>query len=522
MILNNKLPRGRTIRVLNGSCNANFVISDLEGRRVKPHLLISRNRKRRMIQTIKLIVLLLNGFIFSSAFSQTTQVIRPKEIDEVLINPGIGFTTFQRFNGDELNRLNDSLNGNWTEGYPIKYQLFDGDLENKNYPQTSIAYFRVYWKFIETDKEVYNWDIIDKAISTASQRGQKLMLRIAPYGPKSNEDIPDWLRLMIGKSTNLPHNFWKVNHENEMYTYYFTQMIRKFGDRYNGNPNIESVDLSIIGFWGEGEGSELLSEDTRQRLVDAYLKSFTNTQLIMLLTDVKTNGYIVSKRDVGWRVDCLGDLGFWANSKNNYWNHMQDAYPQNIIRFGVKDAWKKAPISLEACGVLSTWLEKGYDINYIIKESLKWHISSFNAKSSPVPKQWKDKVDEWLKKMGYRFVIRRFECPKKVNPNGELKISLWLENKGVAPCYSNYPLAMRLKNGKDELIYNLDVDIRTWLPGDIIYDDTFIIPANIQKGSYTIDVAILDTHTNKPIIKLANEGIGEDGWYSITSIEILK
>lgn len=30
-------------------------------------------------------------------------VVRPKTIDDVLVNPGIGFTTFQRFNGDVLN-----------------------------------------------------------------------------------------------------------------------------------------------------------------------------------------------------------------------------------------------------------------------------------------------------------------------------------------------------------------------------------------------------------------------------------
>jgi hypothetical protein len=40
-----------------------------------------------------------------------TVTVRPTEIDDVLINPGIGFTTFQRFNGDALN---DGLG--WTEG----------------------------------------------------------------------------------------------------------------------------------------------------------------------------------------------------------------------------------------------------------------------------------------------------------------------------------------------------------------------------------------------------------------------
>jgi hypothetical protein len=56
------------------------------------------------------------------ALSQEMVVVRPKEIDDVLINPGIGFMTFQRFNGDKLNEGNK-----WTEGYPIVYQEFMGN-----------------------------------------------------------------------------------------------------------------------------------------------------------------------------------------------------------------------------------------------------------------------------------------------------------------------------------------------------------------------------------------------------------
>ena len=56
-------------------------------------------------------------------------IIKPKEINEVLTNPGMGFMTFQRFNGDKLND-----GSGWTEGFPIDYQNFEGDLTNKNYP----------------------------------------------------------------------------------------------------------------------------------------------------------------------------------------------------------------------------------------------------------------------------------------------------------------------------------------------------------------------------------------------------
>ena len=77
-------------------------------------------------------------------FAQETIYVRPTEIDDVLTNPGIGFMTFQRFNGDDLNE-----GIRWTEGFPIEYQEFDGNLENKDHPMTSIAYLRIYWK-VET------------------------------------------------------------------------------------------------------------------------------------------------------------------------------------------------------------------------------------------------------------------------------------------------------------------------------------------------------------------------------------
>ena len=63
---------------------------------------------------------------------------------------------------------------------------------------------------------------------------------------------------------------------------------------------------------------------------------------------------------------------------------MFDYYPEGIIEFGMQDAWKKAPVSLEICWVMKAWKNKGWDMDYIIDQSLKWHISSFNAKSSAV------------------------------------------------------------------------------------------------------------------------------------------
>jgi len=450
-------------------------------------------------------------------------VIRPKEIQDVLTNPGMGFMTFQRFNGDALNE-----GIVWTEGFPIDYQEFDGDLTNIDHPATTIAYFRIYWKFMEPEMGVYRWDMLDRALKTARSRGQSLLLRIAPYGRDDETDVPGWYRDLVGPGKDwgykIPEDKWAVNAEDPRYAQYFGGFIRAMGERYDGHPDLEAVDLAIVGAWGEGEGSIFLSQHTMEALVNSYTDVFRKTPLIALLMDKKTNMYANSQIPVGWRVDCIGDIGFWAADENGF-THMYDFYPLDIINYGVKDAWKTSPLSFEICGTFGRWKEReGYDkddVRYIFNETLKWHISSFNAKSSPVPEEWKDLVDDWLKKMGYRFVLKRFLYPEEVKKNGKLPFKSWWENKGVAPCYKNFTFAIRLKMKDIVSVLPTDADIREWLPGDIIYDNSVFLPSNIPAGTYDVQVSIVDQWNYEPRVKLAIEGRGDDGWYQLGRIKII-
>ena len=450
-----------------------------------------------------------------------TTVVRPKEIDDVLVNPGIGFTTFQRFNGDTLN-----AGAGWTEGFPIDYQDFDGDLTNPDHPATSLAYFRVYWKFLEPEKDKYNWDMIDRALKTAAERGQDLHLRIAPYGTGPERDVPAWVRELFGPEepdSEKTADRWRVDADDPRYLENFTGMVRDLGYRYDGHPDIDLIDMSIVGWWGEGGGSAMLKESTRKALVDAYLEAFPNTHKVMLLTDEKTNRYGREKGNVGWRVDCLGDLGFWAKDQGG-WTHMWDYYPQGIIQFGMEDAWKTAPVTLEICGTLLSWRDRQHygleEVRYIFDQALKWHISSFNAKSSGVPPEWWPEVNRWLNRMGYRYALRRFSYPDLVRPHGKLAFRTWWENKGVSPVYHEYTVALRLKGAKRTEVFYLNEDIRQWLPGDIVYNDAVFLPVDLPEGVYDLQIALLDPRTLKPAIKLASEGIQPDGWYQIGKISV--
>jgi len=71
-------------------------------------------------------------------------------------------------------------------------------------------------------------------------------------------------------------------------------------------------------------------------------------------------------------------------------------------------------------------------VRYIFDKALKWHVSSFIAKSSPAPAERMPLVEDWLRRMGHRFVLRRLTCPARARPHGVLPSTSWREE---GPCW---------------------------------------------------------------------------------------
>ena len=66
----------------------------------------------------------------------------------------------------------------------------------------------------------------------------------------------------------------------------------------------------------------------------------------------------------------------------------------------------------------------------------------------------------------------------------------------------------------------LYVDIKTWLPGDNLYDNSVLIPSDMPHGRYDLQIGIIDPLSGKPKVKLAISGKQPDGWYHLGKITI--
>ena len=449
----------------------------------------------------------------TAAFAQKTVVVRPQEIDDVLVNPGMGIQTFQRFNGDPIN-----AGTRWSEVGP---ETATTRAETRpDFPEASVAYFRWFWSQIEPEQGKYRWEILDTALEGASRHGQTLMIRIMPYD--QGHALPEWYRKSgarrANRETDKDGAVWSPDADDPLYHQHWSALVRAAGVRYDGHPYLDSVDISTVGYWGEGWGPYLPSWAAQQALIDAHFEAFKRTPLLMNFDEPKALAYGAG-RGAGWRLDCWGDLG----GRGKGMMHMLDMYPQQVVATGIQDVWQRSPVSLETCGTPPGWKQWNYtaaQVDYNIAQALRWHASTINIKSAAIPAEWKPRFEEFQKKLGYRFVLRKLEFPAVVKAGGMMPVSMWWLNAGVAPVYAEYALAVELRSEAGRGAVRVPVDVRKWLPGDAIFNGSLYVPETLKPGRYRFRIGLTDPRTERPAVRLAIAGRDADGWYDLGGIDV--
>jgi hypothetical protein len=454
--------------------------------------------------------------LFSSALVSAdpeTVVVRPREIQDVFPNPGMGIQTFQRYAGQPLN-----TGLQWSEEGPVvKSPTLP---QSPDFPPSSIAYCRWFWATLEPKKGQVRWDILDTALAEAHAHGQTLAIRLMPYDEK--HPLPEWYRTSGARRANQEGDkdgaIWQPDFSDPMYLEHWGALVAEAGRRYDGHPFLDSVDISSVGYWGEGWSPYMPAFVYQQALIDIYLRAFTRTPLLMNFDEPQALRY-GTEHGAGWRLDCLGDMRMKSGNKN-FQPEMLDVYPQQIVRTGIQDVWTRSPVSLETCWVPGYWKQQGWDVDYILDQALRWHVSSVNIKSSAIPPEWKDRFDAFQRRIGYRLALRRLEYPKEAHPGTMIPVSMWWLNAGVAPPYRQFTLALELRSTSTASVIRLPADVRTWLPGDAIWEGGIYVPETLPPGEYRVRLALLDPRTDAAAVKLAIEGREDDGWYGLGTIRL--
>jgi hypothetical protein len=376
---------------------------------------------------------------------------------------------------------------------------------------------------MEPEEGRFDWSMIDGALRTADERGQTLLVHLMPHGSWHEPSVPVWYRAKYQTMEKVTHHGRPPCnvpiYDSPEFHAHWGGLITEFGRRYDGDPRLESLDMSFLGPWGEGAGES--SPEAVDRMVEVYKGALSRTPLIAQIAGYKMAAGI--RAGMGWRCACFGDVGIFKNPDlpRELWRmHHYDSYPREVVMSGAQETWRHAPVHFETCGVPMDWYNKGFDLEFIIQQGLKFHGSTLMPKSTMLPEPWVDRLARFCNDLGYRFVLRQMLLEARVARGKPFEYQCWIENVGVAPIYRRYDFALRLSQGDRAHVHGSPVDVRNWLPGDAWLQERVTVPKEFEPGSVAVSAALVDRETGEPKVRFASEGADVDGWLALDHIEV--
>jgi Domain of unknown function (DUF4832)/Beta-galactosidase len=425
----------------------------------------------------------------------------------------------------------------------------------------SLVYANISWRELEPEKGKFNWEEIESKFQFEKwqQEGTRINLRFVLDDPGNGpeKDIPDWLYDELvkaegqegaGKWYDTPSSVvgkgFAPNYSSPTLIAEHERAIQALADRYNNHPGIAFIQIGSLGHWGEFHNwpeevsGKFPSLSVSDQYVSHYLERFTNKMVGM-----RKPFPIAADNKLGLFNDVFGSKGAtdtWVDWTVNGWNEIgsyvdngQD--PQEAQAASkMPDFWKYAYSGGEFHSGNTRLSVGDSTIMESLREARVSHTSWLGPSSPASYVKGKDiteseqaNIDLLHNTMGYRFVLESVQHDHKGEIGDGLKLSFLWNNKGVAPFYFDWPLAVALQDNKGnivtESIQRLDsIDIREWLPGRHEVNVDYSLSKNLKPGRYQLVIAILDPATGKPGIKLGIEGERPDGWTQLDAVTVSR
>ena len=383
------------------------------------------------------------SFFLMAALLSAAQgaTVRPVDTGGALVNPGMGWTM------------------HFYSNIPTNYgsKLAPSDTLD-DFPGLSTVYLRVPWAFLEPEEGKYNWALLDTPAQRWISKGKRIALRITTSENWMSFPTPEWVKDAGAKGTYYKYNRgrvekspnWDPFFDDPVYLEKLNTFMAALAARYDGNPNVEFVDVGTYGMWGEGHTHMSSQQDTieLQKLhIDLHLKHFKNTQLCISddfaghdkpgarfpITD-----YALSKGVT------IRDDSILVQPAPRSWYHAEMVQP----------FWPTMPIILEHEHYGNSIGRNAWDGALLEKAVEEYHASFMSIHWWPreLLHKNRDTFDRINRRMGYRLMPKEIGWPDAVKIGERFNVQWIWANKGVAPSYPGGFPALTLKDDKGGIV----------------------------------------------------------------------
>ncbi len=161
-------------------------------------------------------------------------------------------------------------------------------------------------------------------------------------------------------------------------------------------------------------------------------------------------------------------------------------------------------------------------------EMARFHWTYLNADyNNALNNDWNTHgcIDDISKSLGYRFVLRETTVQNSARPGGSIDISLTIDNVGFASLVNPRSAEIVLRDTITGDIWKaqLDIDPRSWMPGETSFTAEICASACMPEADYEVLLHLADPATTlyedpRYSIRLANQGL----WEATTGYNKLK
>lgn len=429
----------------------------------------SSNPVKLLAPLLLCLVLYRAGAEVDAPASARTVTIRTEDTGAALANPAMGWTL------------------HFYSNVPANYgsKLSPADTLD-DFPGLSTVYLRLPWAFLEPEEGKFNWAVLDTPAQRWIAKGKRVALRFTTSENWMRHATPEWVKnagakgvfYEFGKGRVAEGATWDPIFDDPVYLAKLGAFLAAAAKRYDGNPNVEFIDVGTYGLWGEGHTFMSSKQDSLriQKLhIDLHLEHFKKTLLCLSDDfaghDQPGRNFPVTDYALSRGVT-LRDDSILVQPPPRSWYHAEMA----------REFWPKLPVILEHEHYAGSKERHAWSGDLLLQAVEEYHASfmSIHGEARQILGENRATIDRINRRMGYRLQPLEVTWPEQVAIAGPLERNQPLQrfkvgwkwvNKGVAPCYPGGFPCLTLKDAEGGIVSvlvdeSLDLrDLRVGAPG---------------------------------------------------------
>ncbi len=431
----------------------------------------------------------------------------------------------------------------------ITKYLPNSDEELETFPGMDHLYLRLAWSYLEPQRGVFNWSIVDDVIQKWTAKGMGISFRISC---KESHDCvfatPEWVKDLGAKGEFTPFlghepTTWRPDYADPIFLEQLGDFHKAFAERYDAQPWLRYVDIGSYGQWGEGHNYGCGDDvddwpvEVLQEHVRLHQRHYHKATLVV------PDEFAAQRKDGRGR-----EFTQWLLNEGIGVRDDSIGVPFHVRRFPTdslshpwvwENAWRSKPTIIELQHYPkmrdprgdNTWRgANGGELGaeYLLAAVRKMRATYIGYHGDAT--QWLGDnpliTNKLTNMVGYWFFLQSITLPETIQAGQPFSLQLTWMNRGVAPAYRRFDLGVRWRNlSSGQIVHSeplANSDCTRWLP-DTPASEASTVTAPAVLARYALELALTD-RAGSPAraVQLALRGSMEtkDGYYRLATIDV--